>query len=47
VSNGWRITVPGLRPSRRVEGALVIRPFQAATGLRNARSRKNGIDTHS
>ena len=28
-------------------GALAVRPFQAGSGLRNVRSRKNGIDTYS
>ena len=28
-------------------GVLVVCPFQAVSGLRNVRSRKNGIDTHS
>jgi hypothetical protein len=27
--------------------ALAVRPFQTASGLRNVRSRKNGIETHS
>src|SRR5712691_6781392 len=28
-------------------GTLAVRPFQAAAGLRNVRSRKNGVETHS
>jgi hypothetical protein len=40
------------RPARTSQaldrsGVLAVRPFQAASGLRNARSRKNGMETHS
>jgi hypothetical protein len=34
-------------PAASRSGALAVWPFQAASGLRNVRSRKNGIDTHS
>jgi hypothetical protein len=47
-SAGWRgftMISDGLRLVH--SGALAVWSFQAGTGLRNVRSRKNGIDTHS
>ena len=45
-------SIGAARPARTSQaldrsGVLAVLPFQAASGLRNVRSRKNGMETHS